>query len=105
VDAATTPLGRVTIAREAIAQIVGRTAAECYGVVATKGHGLRRRAVAVSTANGGGLKIDLHVVVEYGLNLAEVGNSVRARVRYEVERLTQLPVAGVEVHIDDVRQS
>jgi uncharacterized alkaline shock family protein YloU len=105
VYAATTPLGRVSIAREAIAKIVQRTAAECYGVVATKGHGLRRRAVAVSTADGGGLKIDLHVVVEYGLNLAEVGNSVRTRVLYEVERLTQLPVAAVEVHIDDVRKS
>jgi len=105
VDAAATPLGRITISREAIAQIVRRTAAECYGVVATKGHGLRRRAVDVSTEDGGGLKIDLHVVVEYGLNLAEVGNSVRTRVQYEVERLTQLPVAAVEVHIDDVRQS
>jgi uncharacterized alkaline shock family protein YloU len=105
VDAAATPLGRITISREAIAQIVQRTAAECYGVVATKGHGLRRRAVVVSTADDGGLKIDLHVVVEYGLNLAEVGNSIRGRVQYELERLTQLPVAGVEVHIDDVRQS
>ena len=103
-DAATTALGRITISSEAIAQIVERTAAECYGVVATKGRGLRRRAIAVSTADGGGLKIDVHVVVEYGLNLAEVGNSIRARVRYEVERLTQLAVAAVEVHIEDVRR-
>ena len=104
-DATTTPLGRITISHEAIAQIVGRTAAECYGVVGTKGRGLRRRAIAVATADGGGLKIDLHVVVEYGLNLAEVGNSIRARVQYELERMTQLPVAAVEVHIDDVRKS
>jgi len=34
-----------------------------------------------------------------------VGNSVRARVAYEVERLTELPVAAVEVHIDDVKES
>ena len=108
-DAASTSLGRITISREAIAQIVGRTAAECYGVVGMKARGLRRRGptqgVAVSTADGGALKIDLHVVVEYGLNLGEVGNSIRTRVQYEVERLTQLPVAAVEVHIDDVRQS
>jgi len=30
---------------------------------------------------------------------------VRSRVAYEVERLTGLPVASVEVHIEDVRRS
>ena len=41
--------------------------------------------------------IDLHVVVEYGLNLAEVASTVRNRVAYEVGRLTGLPVRAVEV--------
>ncbi|MEX2212217.1 MAG: Asp23/Gls24 family envelope stress response protein [Gaiellaceae bacterium] len=107
------PLGRITISREAIAQIVGRTAAECYGVVGMAARGpveklpwrdKATQGVAVKTEDGG-VRIDLHVVVEYGLNLAEVGASVRTRVAYEVERLTQLPIAAVEVHIEDVRQS
>jgi uncharacterized alkaline shock family protein YloU len=109
----TTPLGRVSISREAIAQIVGRTAAECYGVVgmATRSPVAKlpwrdraTQGVEVTSADGG-VRIDLHVVVEYGLNLAEVGNSIRARVGYEVERLTKLTVAAVEVHIDDVKES
>ena len=58
----------------------------------------------VVSGSGEGLRIDLHVVVEYGLNLAEVAATVRSRVAYEVERLTGLPVAAVEVHIEDVRQ-
>ena len=108
-----TSLGRVSISREAIAQIVGRAVAECYGVVGMAGRGpaaklpWRDRAtqgVEVTSVDGG-VRIDLHVVVEYGLNLAEVGNSVRARVGYEVERLTKLTVAAVEVHIDDVKES
>jgi uncharacterized alkaline shock family protein YloU len=113
VEAATalsSPLGTITISREAIAQIVGRTAAECYGVVGLAARGpveklpWRDKGVAVS-ADGDGLRIDLHVVVEYGLNLAEVGASVRTRVGYEVERLTGLTIAAVEVHIQDVRES
>ena len=56
-------------------------------------------------ARDGGLALDLHVVVEYGLNLAEVAATVRSRVAYEVERLTGLAVAAVEVHIEDVRRS
>lgn len=105
-------LGRITIAAEAIAQIVGQTAAECYGVVGMAGKGLKRhlsrdkltQGIEVS-GSAEGLRLDLHVVVEYGLNLAEVAASVRSRVTYEVERLTGLTVAAVEVHIDDVRRS
>ena len=114
------PLGRITISKEVVAQIVGRTAAECYGVVGTAprpGPGgvrvrvprplARGRLTQGVSVNGGGdgLRIDLHVVVEHGLNLAEVGATVRSRVAYEVERLTGLTVAAVEVHIDDVRRS
>ena len=96
-----------------IAQVVGHTAAECYGVV---GMAARRRVqrllsrdrvtqgIAVG-GDAGGLTIDLHVVVEYGLNLAEVASTLRSRVAYEVERLTGLPVASVEVHIESVRRS
>ena len=105
-------LGKITIAPDAIAQIVGHTATECYGVVGMAGKGLKRlltrdkltQGIGVS-ADSDGLRLDLHVVVEYGLNLAEVAATVRSRVAYEVERLTGLQVAAVEVHIEDVRRS
>jgi uncharacterized alkaline shock family protein YloU len=103
-------LGRITIASEAIAQIVAETALECYGVVGMKGSLRGRLARARGRPsgieirqNGDGVTVDLHVVVEYGLNLAEVASSVSNRVTYEVERLTGLPVRAVEVHVDDVR--
>jgi len=106
-------LGRITIAPEAIAQIVGHTAAECYGVVAMGGKRRVARMLTRERATQGidvetrddGLVIDLHVVLEYGLNLAEVAATIRSRVAYEVERLTGLTVAAVEVHIEDVRRS
>ena len=109
------PLGRITISTGAIAQIVGRTVDECYGVVALASRSWRRGARLLPrtrplqgisvTDDGGGVAIDLHVVVEYGLNLAEVASTVRSRVTYEVERLTGLAVASVDVHIQDVRRS
>jgi uncharacterized alkaline shock family protein YloU len=110
--ALSTRLGRITISSDAIAQIVAETAFECYGVVGMKGslrgqlaraRG-RPRGIEIRQ-NGGGVTVDLHVVVEYGLNLAEVASSVSNRVAYEVERLTGLPVRAVEVHVDDVRTS
>jgi uncharacterized alkaline shock family protein YloU len=111
--ALSSPLGRITISSGVIAQIVGETALECYGVVGMKGSlrgrmargRARARGIEIGRDEGGGVTIDLHVVVEYGLNLAEVASSVRNRVTYEVERLTGLPVRGVEVHVDAVRTS
>jgi uncharacterized alkaline shock family protein YloU len=109
--------GRITIAPEAVAQIVGRVAPECYGVVgmAVRGPARERvtqllpkgrpgRGIAVRNVDGA-VALDLHVVVAYGLNLAEVAASVRSRVTYEVERLTGLEVASVDVHIQDVKRT
>src|SRR3954447_25344346 len=103
-----TPLGRIRISSAAIAHIVGETAAECYGVVAMAGRKwlpARPGRGIEAGGDGDGVTIDLHVVVEYGLNLAEVASTIRNRVGYEVERLTGLPVRAVEVHIDDVRKT
>jgi len=110
--AATSDLGTVSVTSEAIAQLVGTTAAECYGVVGMASRGLPRllarnrltRGIDVAGRDDG-LAIDLHVVVEHGLNLAEVAATVRSRVTYEVERITGLHVAAVEVHIEDVRRA
>ncbi len=111
--ALSSPLGRITIASDVVAQIVGHTVAECYGVVGTAARGrvgrllTRDRLTQGVTVrqDDGRVAIGVHVVVEYGLNLAEVAATVRSRVRYEVERLTGLKVASVEVHIGDVRRS
>jgi uncharacterized alkaline shock family protein YloU len=105
-------LGGISISTGAIAQIVALIACECYGVVGMAGRGGRvgrlllgddpARSVGVVHSEPG-LAVTLHVVVEHGLNLAEVAATVRSRVAYEVGRLTGLKVASVEVHISDVR--
>jgi uncharacterized alkaline shock family protein YloU len=105
----TNPNGTVTISRDVVADVVAETAAHCYGVVGLSsasrvGRIFRRDGVSVG-GDATGLKIELHVVVEHGLNLAEVAASVRSQVAYEVERVTGLPVALVEVVIQDVKQT
>ena len=107
------PLGRISISHEAVAHIVGRVAAEAYGVVGMVPRNPRdrltrdrlRQGITVGGSAEEGVTIELSVVVEYGLNLAEVAATVRNRVAYEVERQTGLSVAAVEVRIEDVRRS
>ena|SRR2546421_9596307 len=106
-------LGRITISSGVVAQIVVQTTARCYGVVGMAGRAWpggrflpRRGTPGISVAaDGDGVELDLSVVVEHGLNLAEVAATIRSQVQYEVERLTGLRVNSVDVHIQDVRQS
>ena len=102
-------LGRLTISRDAVAEIVAETTLGCYGVVGLSagtrvGRMLRREGISID-GDARALRIEVHVVVEHGLNLAEVAATVRSQVAYEVERLTGLSVAAVEVVIQRVRQS
>jgi len=111
--ALTSSLGRITISNEAVAQIVGHTVAECYGVVGTASKRRVGRLLArdrptqgvVVRHEGDAVAVEVHVVVEHGLNLGEVAATLRSRVQYDVGRLTGLRVAAVEVHIRDVRAS
>jgi uncharacterized alkaline shock family protein YloU len=110
-SAPASPLGRISISHDAVAHIVGRVATEAYGVVgmASRKRLLNRDPLRQGITVGGtgedGITIELSVVVEYGLNLAEVASTLRNRVQYEVERLTGLRIESVEVRIRDVRRS
>jgi uncharacterized alkaline shock family protein YloU len=115
VPAAAVP-GTVTITDEAIAQVVGLTVLECYGVVGMAARSLTQGVARLLTRdrltqgiavqrNGDALSIDLYVVLEYGLNLKEVGQNLRSRVTYTVEKLTRLRVESIEVWIQGVRRT
>jgi uncharacterized alkaline shock family protein YloU len=109
---ATTDRGRVSITPDAVRSIVGRATAESYGVVGLSGRSRLsrlfpwgiRKGVDVSLADGA-LAVEIRVVVEHGLKLAEVSDAVRERVAYELERMVGLPVASLEVRVDRVRES
>lgn len=105
-----TEQGAVAISRDAVVEIVGRATAESYGVVALTGTSLVSRLFPWGLRKGidirqgeDGLELEIRVVVERGLKLAEVSTAVRERVTYELQRMVGLPVASLEVHIDRVR--
>ena len=107
--------GSVRITDDAVAHVVGHTVLECYGIVGMAQRSLVRgvaRMLGRDTLtqgveverDGDELRIDLYVILEYGLNLAEVAAAVRSRVVYQVERLTGLRVTDVGIHIQGVRR-
>jgi uncharacterized alkaline shock family protein YloU len=108
--------GSVSFADEVIAQIVGLTVLECYGVVGMAATSLTRGVAHLLSRDrltqgvsvrreGDALAIDLYVVVEFGLNLAELATNLRSRVKYQVEKLTELQVSSLQIHIQGVKRT
>lgn len=109
-------LGAIEISQDYFANLVGHAASECFGVAgmveSTASQGLRYilkkdeaqdKGVKVHTV-AGGLVIDLHIAVTYGVNISAIVKSIVNKVRYTVEEATGLQVAKVNVFVDDMKQ-
>ena len=107
-------LGTITIANEVIANVAGDAATHCYGVV---GMVARNAADGIATAlrkdlqtkgikvtvGEEGVEVELHVMVEYGVNIQAISDSIVGRVKYQVENSTGFSVTGVKVNVEAVR--
>lgn len=110
----TTQRGSVVIINDVFTTITGAAATSCYGV---KGMAARSRAdglihllrresmdkgVKVTYNDDGSVSIELHIIVDNGVNLVAVSRSIMSQVRYNVNRLTGVPVKQVNVCIDSM---
>ena len=105
--------GDVTVADGVIAKLAGRTALLTYGVVDLRRSRLSPLTRLFRDELTGGVDVDaheshadisLHVVIERGLNLAEVTRTLEEQVRFEVERVAGVRVGEVHVRVEDVRR-
>jgi uncharacterized alkaline shock family protein YloU len=109
-------LGRVEVTPTAIASLASQAVLECYGVVgmATKdlASGIveilqpasHRRGVDVQI-NSGNIAVDLYVVIEYGTRITTVSRNIQSAVKYTLEKALGVPVAAVNIHVQDLRVS
>ncbi|MGW1638523.1 Asp23/Gls24 family envelope stress response protein [Streptomyces lavendulae] len=109
--------GKTSIADVVVAKVAGLAAREIPGVH-DMGGGLSRTLGAVRDRVPGGrpnvgrgvkvevgerqTAIDLDLVVEYGVSIAEVAADVRENVITAVERITGLEVVEVNIAVNDV---
>ena len=106
--------GSVNISTSVYTEIVGTAAANCFGVKGmaarslTDGvyHLLRKESVSkgvyVEFHEDDTISIDLHIIVDNGVNLTTLGESIISRVRYEVNKYTGTQVRDVNVYIDSM---
>ena len=110
--------GQISVAEGVVQKIAGKACREVSGVHAmgtggSRAFGSIRERIPGSSgpsfAQGVGVEvgeteaaIDLDIVVEYGVGIAELGRSIQRNVRQAVERMTGLRVVEVNVAVDDV---
>ena len=49
------------------------------------------------------ITIDLYVVIEYGVRIAEVARNIIENVKFSVERAMGVPITAVNVHVQGLR--
>ena len=106
--------GSVCIEAGVYTEIVGTAASNCFGVkgMAARSvkdgvyHLLRKESVGkgvnVEFHEDGSISVDLHIVVDNGVNLNAVGASIISEVRYVVTKCTGTQVRAVNVYIDSM---
>ena len=106
--------GSVCVTAGVYTDIAGAAATNCFGVKGmaarsvTDGvyHLLRKESMAkgvrVQFHEDNTISIDLHIMVDNGVNLNAVGASIISEVRYVVTKCTGTEVRDVNVYVDSM---
>ena len=106
--------GTILVDNEVIARMAGVVAMECYGIVGMAARNVRDGLVQLlkmeSLTKGVRLQIqdntlivDLHVIVQYGTNIAAIMDTLISNVKYKLEEFIGLSVNEINIFVEDVR--
>ena len=108
--------GNLHVANDVLADMIGNAALECYGVVGMAeldeqagvvrllpSFRLRKGIDVAST--GGRVSVDLHVIVEQGVNMASVVGNLTSSVKFLLKQIAELENVDVKVHIEGLRNA
>ncbi|MCC6107139.1 MAG: Asp23/Gls24 family envelope stress response protein [Coriobacteriaceae bacterium] len=106
--------GGLRVSNDCIADLAGYAAMECYGIVGMAEIGKEdgvirllptarlRRGIGVSHEDGH-VAIDLHVVVEQGVNIASVTQNLASGVKFLLKQIAELDNVDVRIHVEGMR--
>jgi len=110
-----TELGKVYILPKAIRTVARDAALQSYGVIGMAPANLAEAINKVFCKNAEygilvksvpeGLELTLNLIIEYGLRIRTVTDSVAEAVAYHVQKVMGVPVKQVNVHVRGLRIS
>ena len=108
--------GTLSVSNDVIADLAGYAAMSCYGVVGMAelsqgaesvrllpGQRLRKGVLVTSTEEG--LAVDLHVVLESGVNMKSVSENLASSVAFTLEEIAQIDPERLKIaiHVDAIK--
>ena len=106
--------GRVFVGTNVYNDIAGAAATNCFGVKGMAARSVRdgvyhllrkesmSKGVRVVFHEDESITINLHIIVDNGINLIAVGDSIISEVRYVVNQATGTKVRAVNVFVDSM---
>ncbi|GAA0734738.1 Asp23/Gls24 family envelope stress response protein [Clostridium oceanicum] len=106
--------GYINYNEDVVANIVGVSTMECYGVVGMASKNARdglwelikggsfNRGVKIKV-NDEKLSIELYIIVEYGTKISVIANNIIQKIRYNLENYTGIKVSSITVNVQGVR--
>jgi uncharacterized alkaline shock family protein YloU len=94
--------GQASISTDILARYAADAAREVVGVRGVAESALPgRRGVRVATDEGG-VRVELHLAVDWGASIPELGRDVQLRVREYLLRMADVDPVAVDVTVDEI---
>jgi uncharacterized alkaline shock family protein YloU len=94
--------GRASISADILARYASDAARDVDGVSGlVESHLHRHRGARVSDEDGA-LRVELHLAVDWGASIPDVGRAVQSRVREYLSRMADVEPAAVDVVVEQV---
>ncbi len=109
-----TRLGTIDISEGYLSKLIGNEVVSCFGVVGMVASNPKQRifnklgkSEAIDTGikvsgDNDAVKVELHIVVTYGMNINAIAASITEKVKYVVKEKTGITVDKVIVKVDGI---
>lgn len=111
-----TRLGKIDISEGYLSKLIGNEVTSCFGVVGmvpsnskqmifskfSKDEPIDTGIKVIGDADS--IKVELHIVVTYGMNINAIAASITEKVKYIVKNTTGITVDKVIVKIDGIKE-
>lgn len=107
--------GVITLNYDVVATVAGIAATECYGVVGMASKNVKeglvtllkkenlKKGVVINISQENKVDVSLHIVVEYGINIPAISDTISSTVKYKLQEFTGLEVESVNIYVEGIR--
>lgn len=111
-----TRLGKIHLSESFLSKLIGHEVVSCYGVVGMVPSNSKQKIIGKLyktehidtgikvTGSEDGIKVEIHIVVIYGMNINAIAASITEKVKYTVMQATGIEVKKVIVKVDGINE-